>query len=210
MSFLISDLYSVAPTQNIEWFLYVFDVSKEEQGTVEGRYVRKNMLKIGEELGTSAAIVVGANGKPQRQFYDFLNKYLDIEILESVKLVTCDCMSMLATRQPLPHTDAMAIIPLSDQTTPFDSSERAAKVEANIRKIIDAIKNGSFQKLIDAEDTLRIQQGHFNLPIADSGFVLLRRMNKWVRLKIPFLFGELDVAAIIDDVLAKGYPKVNR
>ena len=95
-------------------------------------------------------------------------------------------------------------------STPFDSSERAAEVEANIRKIIDAIKDGSFRKLIDAKDTLGIQQGHFNLPIADLGFVLLRKINKWVRLKILFLFGEVHVAVIIDDVLAKRFPKVNR
>jgi hypothetical protein len=39
--------------------------------------------------------------------------------------------------------------------------------------------------------------------------VLLRKMNTWVRLKIPLLFAEVDVAAIIDDVLARRYPKVN-
>ena len=35
--------------------------------------MRENMLKIGQELGASAAFVVGANGEPQRQFYDFLS-----------------------------------------------------------------------------------------------------------------------------------------
>jgi hypothetical protein len=60
-------------------------------------------------------------------------------------------MSMLSTRRPLPHTDAMAIIPLSDRSKPSNSSERAAEVEANLRRIIDAIKNGSFPRLIDAE-----------------------------------------------------------
>jgi hypothetical protein len=103
----------------------------------------------------------------------------------------------------------MAIIPLSDRSKPFNTSERAAEVEANLRRIIDAIKDSSFQRLIDAEDALQIQQGHFNLPITDSGVVLLRKMNRWVRLKIPLLFAEVDVAAIIDDVLARRYPKVN-
>ncbi len=200
----------MAPTPNIKWFLYVFDVSKEKDGTVEGQYIRENMLKIGQELGSSAAIVVGADGKPQTQLYDFFAKYLDKEIFESVQLVTSNCMSVLATRQPLPHTDAMAIIALSDQSKPFNSSERAAAVEANIRKIISALKDGSFEKLLDAEDALKIQQGHFNLPIADGGFVLLRKMNKWVRLKIPFLVGEFDIAAIIDDIVANKFPKVNR
>jgi hypothetical protein len=87
--------------------------------------------------------------------------------------------------------------------------ERADEVEANLRRIIDAIKDGSFQRLIDAEDTLQIQQGHFNLPITDSGIVLLKKMNRWVRLKIPLLFADVDIATIIDDVLAKGFPKVN-
>jgi hypothetical protein len=103
----------------------------------------------------------------------------------------------------------MAIIPLSNRSKPFDSPERAEEVEANLRRIIDAIKDGSFQRLIDAEDTLRIQQGHFNLPITDSGIVLLKKMNRWVRLKIPLLFADVDIATIIDDVLAKGFPKVN-
>src|SRR5712691_10842171 len=130
VTFLISDLYSVAPSENIKWFLYVFDVSDEKEGTVEGRYMRANMLDIGQELGASAAIIAGADGKPQRQFYDFLSQHLDSEIFEAVQLVTAGCMSMLVTRLPLPHTDAMAIIPLSDQSKPFNSSERAAEVEA--------------------------------------------------------------------------------
>jgi hypothetical protein len=209
VTYLISDLYSVGPSENIKWFLYVSDVSEVEEGTVEGRHVRANMLQIGQELGASAAIIIGADGKPQRQFYDFLSQHLDREILDAVQLVTTGCMSMLATRRPLPHTDAMAIIPLSDRSKPFNTSERAAEVEANLRRIIDAIKDSSFQRLIDAEDALQIQQGHFNLPITDSGVVLLRKMNTWVRLKIPLLFAEVDVAAIIDDVLARRYPKVN-
>jgi hypothetical protein len=40
--------------------------------------------------------------------------------------------------------------------------ERAEEVEANLRRIIDAIKDGSFQRLIDAENTLRIRVGLMN------------------------------------------------
>ena len=68
MSYLISDLYSVAPVQNIEWFLYVVDVSANAEGTVEGRYVRENMLKIGQELGATAAFVVGVTASRSPRF----------------------------------------------------------------------------------------------------------------------------------------------
>jgi len=66
MAFLISDVYSVTPSKGIEWYLYVFDVSEDPTGTMEGKRVREKMLEIGQELGTSAAIVVGADGTPQR------------------------------------------------------------------------------------------------------------------------------------------------
>jgi hypothetical protein len=42
-----------------------------------------------------------------------------------------------------------------------------------------------------------------------SQVLLLRKANKYLRLKIPLLFAELDVAQIIDGLLGR-YPKVNR
>lgn len=50
VTYLISDLYSVGPSENIKWFLYVSDVSEVEEGTVEGRHGHANMLQIGQEL----------------------------------------------------------------------------------------------------------------------------------------------------------------
>jgi hypothetical protein len=135
VSFLISDLYSVAPSKTIEWFLYVFDISDDKEGTVEGRYVRANMLEIGRELGASAAIITGADGKPRRQVYDFLSQHLDSEIKEAVQLVTSGCMSMLATRRPLPHTDAMGIIPLSNRSKPLATEPDTNRARAMAPKI---------------------------------------------------------------------------
>jgi hypothetical protein len=210
MAFLISDVYSVTPSKGIEWYLYVFDVSEDDPtGTMEGKRVREKMLEIGQELGTSAAIVVGADGTPQRQIMDFLSETLHEDIREAVQLITSGRMALIATRQPLPHTDAMAVIPLSDGSTDFNSPARADQVEVNLRRIVKAIKDGALQSLIEAEDTLRIQQGNFNLPTTDTGVLLLRKANKYLRLKIPLLFAELDVAQVIDDLLGR-YPKVNR
>jgi hypothetical protein len=45
VTYLISDLYSVGPSGNIKWFLYVFDVSEVEEGTVEGRHGRANICR---------------------------------------------------------------------------------------------------------------------------------------------------------------------
>jgi hypothetical protein len=167
------------------------------------------MLGIGQELGTAAAIVVGADGRPQRQIMNFLSENLHGDIKAAVQLMTEGRMALIATRQPLPHTDAMALIPLSKGKTAFNSPERADEVEANLRKIVTAIKDGALQRLIEAEDTLRIQQGHFNLPTTDTGVLLLRKANKYLHLKIPLVIAEVDIGAIIDDLLGR-YPKVNR
>jgi hypothetical protein len=147
MSFLISDAYSITPSKGIEWYLYVFDVSEDRTGTMEGKRVREKMLEIGQELGTSAAIVVGADGTPQRQIMNFLSENLHEDIREAVHLITNGRMALIATRQPLPHTEAMAVIPLSDGSTDFNSPARADQVEANLRRIVKAIKDGALQSL---------------------------------------------------------------
>ena len=68
---------------------------------------------------------------------------------------------MLATRRPLPHTDAMAIIPLSNRSKPFDTPNGPRRWKRTFGGS-STIKDGSFQRLIDAENTLRFRVGLMN------------------------------------------------
>jgi hypothetical protein len=77
-----------------------------------------------------------------------------------------------------------------------------------MNEIIKCLKEGSIANLFDKMSNLEIQEGHFELPIADGGIKLMQTMNRYGALKINLGIIEIDLSGMIQEYLDK-YPKIN-
>ena len=199
MGFLVGNLYSIGHRDNLKWYLYVVEPESESP---TGAYLKNNFARIAEDLGTSAAIVVGHTPAVSNQIMEFLEKYLSPEMQIAVQRITSGRICALATNKPLPNTDSMVILPICDVT---DSCEVG---RGRIQKILDAIKNDTFQELVDKTDSLKLQQGHFQLTTTDAGIMFLKKANQFFPTKIPLLFFDIELSKIIDHILKENYPEI--
>lgn len=176
-------------------------IVEPEQESPTGAYIKDNFDDISSELGTSAAIVVGHVPDVSNQIMTFLNDYLTPGMQMEVQRMMSGKICALATNKPLPNTDAMVVLPICNVDDPADLGSN------RIRKIIDAIKSDSFRKIVDADDSLKIQQGHFDLPTTDAGIMFLRKANQFFPTKIPLFFVDIELNKIFENFLAR-YPQI--
>jgi hypothetical protein len=102
--------------------------------------------------------VRGYDSELTNQVAGFLIKYLNDEPGSQVtSMLNHWYVFVIATDRPLPHTGAMALIPICRNTRDFERNRE--KIAERMREIVKAVHDGTMQRLLDASDTLPIQPG---------------------------------------------------
>src|ERR1700732_438303 len=110
MGFMVSKLSSVGKTSGINYYLYITepeDISSELRRWLDG-----NLARLGVEIGGATALVRGYNPFVTEEILTFLGKTLRTEKWKEVSDVLARAVAVIASRDVLPSTESMTILPV--------------------------------------------------------------------------------------------------
>ena len=199
MGFMVSKLSSVGKTSGINYYLYITepeDISSELRRWLDG-----NLARLGVEIGGATALVRGYNPFVTEEILTFLGKTLRTEKWKEVSDVLARAVAVIASRDVLPSTESMTILPVCASHDP------SGVLATHLTEIMAAMRGGQEAMLFANPSNIKIQESDSISCCRTGARVLYAERSGSLRLKfLCYPFVKLKLDAIVAKFL-KRYPK---
>ncbi len=197
MGYMVSNLYGLGQGPRINHYLYITE--PETLNNEARQWLNANFVRLGDEIGSSKALVRGYSSLVTEQIVMYLEKCLRPEKRHEVCEVFEHNVTIVATKNILPSTDSMVILPICKQD---DGTEI---IQKQIGDVVRAMRGGQAETLLNRSGNIYIEQSDFKLLLTARGARFVRAILSVLSIEIPFTPIKLKVDELGAKLL-KRYP----